>query len=594
MQTVTTVKGLDAKSELEFLQLQQLQIEIARQKRARIEVEKPIEEQPDLPVSLNHHKAFVEAYPLRQFVEDTFPIVEKGREFKDNWHIDIICELLQATVVGEVRNFLVNIPRRTMKSLLLCVMFPAWLWTFLPHIRFLYTSYSAGFAGRDNKKFWELTKSPYYQQRWGNQFSYTTEKVSKELRNTKGGFRIVFKIGGGTGEGADWVLGDDPNSIEQVESDKILETTNTGWNEVSYHSVTNRNTAVRGIIQQRTAYNDLTGNITEDANLRLLYEHLCLAMRYESDNPLANTFDNPLKLGFVSAFEKSSNSKLKIGELKLWIDPRDLRAPTFDNIWYREWYKKCFLARGLTSKGDGQLLWENYITDKIVREEVAHLKAYGESAQFQQRPITRGGNFFNSANFDEVHIESIDLSELVFVRAFDKGGTEGGGDESVGLLMARTKVRPFTFYIFDVWKGQVGLHNRMEKMVELAKRDTFNYIEPYEDNEYSVFIEKEGGSSGVDLSTLERDALVGYDVQVYNPRQAKAQRAKPAKSASEGGKIKLVKQGFWQGNFIRELEKFDPNKKRNKDNQVDTFAMAFNFLCFMHVTSAGKPSAGVI
>lgn len=594
MQTATNVETLDPKAELEYLRLKQLEIQIARKRKEQLEIEsKPELVQEMQPIIKNHQRMMVEAFPLRQFVSETFHIVEKGREFMDNWHIDIICELMQAAVIGEVKNFIINQPRRTMKSLLMCVMLPAWIWTFLPNQRFLYTSYSASFAARDNKKFHELTKSAYYQQRWGGNFSYTTEKVSKELRNTRGGFRMVFKIGGGTGEGGDWVIADDPNSIDQIESDKILETTNLGWNEVAYHNVTNRNTAVRAIVQQRATYNDLTGNITEDEHLKLLYEVLCLAMHYESDNPLANTPERPLRLGFVSNFEKSSNPKLRVGEPKLWVDPRDLKAKDFKNVWYQEWYKKHFLERGLVSKGERQLLWETYITEKVVQEEISHLKAYGEASQFQQRPIARGGNFFNSKNFQEISINEINLSKLILVRAFDKGGTEGGGDETVGLLMARTITRPFIYYILDVFKDRIGLHKRMEEMKRIAGQDTFDYIEPYEDNEYTVFIEKEGGSSGIDITTIERDELIGYDVQVYNPRQNKAQRAKPAKSASEGGKIKMVK-GFWNAAFIRELEKFDPKKTRQKDNQVDTFAMAFNYLCIMHNSNTSKPSSGVI
>ena len=39
---------------------------------------------------------------LRAFVEDAWPILEPGTEFRLNWHIDAICEHLEAVTRGEL------------------------------------------------------------------------------------------------------------------------------------------------------------------------------------------------------------------------------------------------------------------------------------------------------------------------------------------------------------------------------------------------------------------------------------------------------------------------------------------------------------
>lgn len=48
---------------------------------------------------------------LKKFVEFAWPWIEP-REFRDNWHIDVICEHLEAINRGDIRRLLINIPPR--------------------------------------------------------------------------------------------------------------------------------------------------------------------------------------------------------------------------------------------------------------------------------------------------------------------------------------------------------------------------------------------------------------------------------------------------------------------------------------------------
>lgn len=578
---------LTAEQSLELLELEEKEIEL---QLALLEAEESANGVREAITEDAKRQAIVNAYPLKQFVYDTFPVIEQGRQFKDNWHIDVICQLLQAVILGEVRNFLINQPRRTMKSLLTCVMFPAWVWTFLPHLRFLYTSYSADFAGRDNQATYDLIMSHYYQQRWGSNFYFTTEKLTKKISNSRGGFRQVFKIGKGTGSGGDFVIADDPNSVDEVESDTILDKTNLGWNEVSYHNVTDRNTAVRGIVQQRTGVNDLTGNILEDEELRKLYQVLCLPMKYESDHPNCNSPANPLYLGKVSDYDKLANPNLVVGEPKLWIDPRDLKASEYENTWYREWYRINFTEKGLVSKGEDQLLWETYIDAETVATEIAHLKVHGESSQFQQRPTPRGGNFFNTETFKLVKLESINLNNLIYIRYWDMAGTTGGGDWTVGTLVARTLTRPYKFYIIDMFRAQLAYNERMEAVKRISAEDMENYILSKDNCEYTIGIEREGGRSGKDISSIEKEELSGYDVWLDFKQVSKHSRAKITKGFAEGGKIEVVSNPIWTPIFMKRLAKYkppEPGKKTRsqKDDEIDTIGAAIYNLSFIQLQS---------
>jgi phage terminase large subunit-like protein len=584
-----SMASLKAKEEIDVREAYALQIELEMERRRRA---REAEEGPQKIQAT--HQAFRAAFPLRQYIREVFPILEPGREYKDNWHIDCICELLEAATVGEIKHLLINLPRRCMKSTLISVVWMTWAWTFLPWTRWLFASYSEKFAHRDSNHCRHLIESNYYQKRFGDVFR-PSERLWKtsEFANDKGGKRSCFGVGKGTGDGGDFVVVDDPHQIDEAESTKVIEKTITWYFETYYNNVTDPETAVRAIMHQRVAEEDLTGVILAR---ELGYELLCLPMRYEDDHPHKNSVSKPLQLGKVSVFEaaklqQEAAADVSAGDVKEWIDPRDPQAPTFTNKWYRGWYKTHFASRDLKSEGEGQILWPNRFQLKHINDMVAHLKAYGESAQLQQRPIRRGGNFFRSENFTEITKGELDLTGVKLVRYWDKAGTEAGGDWTVGMLMARSMKRPYLLTILDIYRAQIGLYARLDIMKELAEADTADYITNGVAGEYSVAIEKEGASSGKDLATIERDHLAGFDVVIDIPRGNKAHRAGVPKSLSEGGRIRMLAGTVWRTAFIKEIEKFDPAKDSQVDDQVDTLSGCCRKLIFSH-ESQGSSSGG--
>jgi hypothetical protein len=62
---------------------------------------------------------------LREFVVQAWAVVEPSTPFVPGWHIDAIIEHLEAVSFGHIRNLLINVPPRHMKSLLVSVFWPA-------------------------------------------------------------------------------------------------------------------------------------------------------------------------------------------------------------------------------------------------------------------------------------------------------------------------------------------------------------------------------------------------------------------------------------------------------------------------------------
>lgn len=313
-------------------------------------------------------QAVVMTVPLRAFIRDAWHVVEPATPFVPGWHLDAIAEHLEAITHGQIRNLIINIPPRHMKSLSVCVFWPCWEWTFTPHIRWLFSSYSERLATRDSLKCRRLIQSPWYQERWGNVYRLTGDQNEKmRFENDKTGYRLATGVGGiAMGEGGDRIVTDDPIKPKDADSDPVRTTANTWWDETMSTRGNNPQTVAKVIIMQRLHADDLTGHVLQKAAEGAdEYEHLCLPAEYE---PRA----------YVSG----------IG----WSDPRT---------------------------EEGQLL----CPERFGAIELAKLKkslgSYAAAGQLQQRPVPRGGGMVKRGwwkfyrvrpgRFDQV-VDSWDMS----------------------------------------------------------------------------------------------------------------------------------------------------------------------------------------
>ncbi len=152
---------------------------------------------------------------LYDFVRTYWPVVVPRRPFKDNWHIGAICEHLEACTVGQIRKLVINVPPRSMKSLLVGVFWFAWSWTFLPQTQWLYSSYNVDLAIRDSLKCRRLIGDHNYQERFGDVFQLAGDQnLKSRFENDMSGHRLSVGSGGGaTGEGGDFIVCLDGSSV---------------------------------------------------------------------------------------------------------------------------------------------------------------------------------------------------------------------------------------------------------------------------------------------------------------------------------------------------------------------------------------------
>src|SRR5580700_8988180 len=196
---------------------------------------------------------------LGEFVRQAWHVVEPSTPFVPGWHIDAIIEHLEAVSRGQIRNLLINVPPRHMKSLLVSVFWPCWEWITWPERRWLFSSYAASLSTRDSVKCRRLIESPWYQARWADRFALTTDQNTKgRFDNNRSGYRLSTSVGGAvTGEGGDRIVCDDPHNVQDAESDSIRTATLEWWDVAMSTRQNDPKTTAMVIVMQRCHQRDL-------------------------------------------------------------------------------------------------------------------------------------------------------------------------------------------------------------------------------------------------------------------------------------------------------------------------------------------------
>lgn len=214
---------------------------------------------------------------LYAFVRRFWHLVEP-QEFVPNWHLERICLALEAVSLRKIRRLVINVPPGTGKSLLTCVFWPAWVWTWAPEHKWLFTSYDLKLVRRDAERTARIVLSPLYQRCWPRTQFTKRALAFGELHTTAGGLRLAVQLGGGiTGWHADTLVCDDPikpTDALQLTSTR-LEDVSTLWKSTAATRRANPEHHAVVLIMQRLNEDDLAGE-----ELRSGAEHVCFPMRY--------------------------------------------------------------------------------------------------------------------------------------------------------------------------------------------------------------------------------------------------------------------------------------------------------------------------
>ena len=460
---------------------------------------------------------------LREFVWQAWLTVEPSTPFVQGWHIDAIIEHLEAVTRGQIRNLLINVPPRHMKSLLVSVFWPAWEWINSPERRWLFSSYGAQLSIRDSVKCRRLIESPWYQNRWGRIYALTSDQNTKgRFDNNRSGYRLSTSVGGAaTGEGGDRIVCDDPNNVNEVESDAVRKATNDWFDIVMSTRTNDPKTAAKVVVMQRCHQQDLSGHLLEQGG----WEHLCLPAEFEG-----------------------TGCATSIG----WRDPRTEH---------------------------GELLWPDRFGSTEIESLKRSLGSYAAAGQLQQRPSPLEGGLLKrhwwrywqppNANLPPVMVTLPDGTQRAVIA--DVVATVDEQIQSWDCTLKDTETSDFVvgqvwgrkgrgFLLLDQVRGRMDFPSTLKAIREISRQRPGAVAKLIED--------KANGSAVIQMLSRELTGIIPV-----SPEGGKVARAAGVSPLIESGCVFLPHPLFmpWVNDFIEECANF-PNAAH--DDQVDAMTQA--------------------
>lgn len=502
---------------------------------------------------------------LAEFVRQAWSVIEPGQPYVHGWHIDAICQHLEAVTDGRIKRLLINVPPGCMKSLLLNVFWPSWEWTRKPHLRYVATAHNQALAVRDSTKMRRLISSEWYQKRWP-EVSLTGDQNSKlKFENSAFGFREAVAFESMTGVRGDRVLIDDPHSVDSALSDQERQNAVTTFLEAIPTRLNNPATSAIVIIMQRLHEEDISGIALSKG---LGYEHLMLPMEFDPNRACETS------IGFH--------------------DPRE---------------------------EEGELLFPERFPAEVVERDKLVMGPYAVAGQFQQQPSPRGGGILKRdwwLTWDDAEAAANGCSPGAYpafdyiVASLDPAFTEKKENDPSGFAVfgvwnrqARTSrciMNPDGSRVefFDVadgmpaallmyaWAKRLDIHGpdverepgETEASYKVRTKASWGLVEHVMDackrfNVDMLLIEAKGPGITVASEIKRLNKYNDFGVQLVDPGRAdKVARAYACQHIFSGGQV-FAPETQWAEDVIAEAEAFP---RGAHDDRVDAVTQALRWL----------------
>lgn len=453
---------------------------------------------------------------LRVFVKQGWHVVEPSTPYISNWHIDAICEHLQAVSEGHIKFLLINMPPRTMKSLCVSVFWPMWEWTTKPWIRWMYSSYALSLAIRDSVKCRRLIESEWYQNAWGDVFKFSKDQnLKSRFENDHSGYRLAVSVGSAaTGEGGDRIVCDDPHNVTESESEAVRNATLEWWDVTMSSRLNNPATSAKVVVGQRVHQDDLSGHIKDDC------VHLILPAEYEP------TLKCITSIG--------------------WTDPRSKQ---------------------------GELLWPERLPQSSLDNLKKSLGTIGYASQYQQHPVPVSGGQFKKYWF-RYYTQEDDY----YILNAENGKKIVPANVCMTIItvdLAISQKQNADWTVISIWDitldKELILVDRIREHFDNPQQQKTIQDLYYTYSPSYVLIE----AVAYQLALVQQLLLEGIPAKAYKPVKDKVARASTAAVFYEAGKIYHPKKSVWLNEWEEEILMFP---MASHDDQVDTLSMACDAL----------------
>lgn len=351
---------------------------------------------------------------LTVFSSKALKVLEPKNEIEFNWHIDCVCEHLQAVWAGELQKLIINIPPRFLKTHLASVSFPAWGFGHNPSIKFMLTSFKFDRAKSMTRKTRQVMESAWYRSLFENVELSAEQNEKHHFETTEKGQYYAGAMQSVTGEGADIQICDDPlNPMESVSDVQRLNAIET-IRETLFSRFNDPRTGRFVLIMQRLHSEDPTGSFLKDEG----WHHLKLPA------------------------ETKEKTTVDLGE----------------NHWA---YDEC------------GLLFPNRYTHEVLRDKLQQLGSYAYAGQYLQEPVPLGGgefkpdylNYFASRDFDA-------RRSNVYITVDPASGKDPTVtyDQDYTAMVVWALAPDQNYYVIDGLKERLNPTERIQRLFDLHRK----------------------------------------------------------------------------------------------------------------------------
>lgn len=451
-----------------------------------------------------------------EFVKAAWHIIEPGTPLKWNWHLDAMCDHLEAISRGQLKpRLIINVPPGSSKSTIVTVLWQAYEWGPLgkTHLRYVSTSFDLANVKRDTEKTLNVLRSEWYRSLW--EVALVRQGV-QSFSNTDMGTRQGVAFKSVTGKRGDRLVIDDPHSIDDAESENERDKATRRFVEGGLNRINDWETSVIVVVMQRLHEEDLTGVLlARDFG----FIHLFIPMEFEP----ARRCTTPLQVDDGR------------GGRRNWADPRSY---------------------------DGELMDPVRVPERAV-ENIKLSGEYSWAGQYQQRPAPREGGMFK---VELIKTVPFCPAGGMTAAGWDLAGSTGkNAAYTVRVLMTRVGGDIYIRHV-ERRRGDPAAVERMIGEVSERDRDAIPSV--------IVSLPQDPGSAGKAVKWRISEILMGYNYRVTPETGDKETRALPFAAQVGAGRVFIV-QGDWNAEFIEELRNFPMASLKD---QVDASSRAFQEL----------------
>ena len=329
-------------------------------------------------------------------------------------HCELLADVLERVVSGEIKRLIIQMPPRHGKSELVSRILAAYYLARRPSHFVCLTSYSYELAGTLSR----AARENYIRAGFD---THADAGAVKHWETLAGGGMFAAGVGGSiTGKGFDLGIIDDVVKDAEEANSAIVRDKVWDWYASTFSTRTEPDAAI-----------------------------VVMGTRWHEDDLIGRLIHNER--------QSTSNENWHVVSLPALFEAND------------DFPESCIVEPDFRER-EGQALCPERYTAKTLAHKRSQIGGYHFEAMYQQRPTSPAGVLFDVSQFEFVDAVPAIVSQRW--RGWDKASTEGGGDYTAGVRVSKGK--DGVFYIEDVCRGQWDTAKRDRMIRYIAEIDGLN------------------------------------------------------------------------------------------------------------------------